>query len=175
MLITARSYRTTCSVFIALNSPWSVELSTALPSCCPLRRTPFSNVVRMRTCSLVPKPRSKTSGHVKSWVDQRRAYSSYMAGTVSSPNSDQGLCRTHHLGKLLTRSFSGQLPEYGCLLSYTRKKIRKPASQREVRRMAGPSSGYSWQFYVTLFIYTCLEPPLHYQCCFKFGCGHLYT
>ena len=106
MLITARSYRTTCSVFIALNSPWSIELSTALPSCCPLRRTPFSNVVRMRTCSLVPKPRSKTSGHVKSWVDQRRAYGSYMAGTVSSRSSDQGLCRAHHLGKLLTRSFS---------------------------------------------------------------------
>ena len=29
-----------------------------------------------------------------------------MAGTVSSRSSDQGLCRAHHLGKLLTRSFS---------------------------------------------------------------------
>ena len=49
------------SVFIASNLPWSKKLFTALPDCCPLRRTPFSNLVRthiMRTCSLVPKPRS---------------------------------------------------------------------------------------------------------------------
>ena len=26
--------------------------------CCPLRRTPFSNLVRMRTCSLVPRPKT---------------------------------------------------------------------------------------------------------------------
>ena len=45
------------NVFIALNSPWSIELFTALPGCCPLRRTPFSNVVCMRTHSLVPKPK----------------------------------------------------------------------------------------------------------------------
>ena len=40
------------------NSPWSIELFTALPGCCLLGRTPFSNVVRMRTRSLVPKPRT---------------------------------------------------------------------------------------------------------------------
>ena len=45
--------------------------------CCPLRRTPFSNVVRMRTRSLVPKLKTTVIGlgarlaHVKSRVDQR--------------------------------------------------------------------------------------------------------
>ena len=56
------------------------------------------------------------------------------------------------------------MPEYGCLLSCTRKKIRKSASRRELRRVAGPSSGSSWQLYVTTISYTCLEPLLHYQC-----------
>ena len=46
------------SVFIATNSPRSIKLFTALPGCCPLRRTPFSNIVRMRTRSLVPKPKT---------------------------------------------------------------------------------------------------------------------
>ena len=50
------------SVFIAPNSPWSIKLFTALPGCCPLRRTPFSNVVRMRTRSLVPKPKTTVIG-----------------------------------------------------------------------------------------------------------------
>ena len=46
------------------------------------------------------------------------------------------------------------MPEYGCLLSCTRKKIRKSASRREVRRVAGPSSGSSWQLYVTaIYLY----------------------
>ena len=65
------------SVFIAPNSPWSIKLFTALTDCCPLRRTPFSNVVRMRTRSLVPKLKTTVIGlgarlaHVKSRVDQR--------------------------------------------------------------------------------------------------------
>ena len=65
------------SVFIALNSPWSIKLFTALTDCCPLRRTPFSNVVRMRTRSLVPKLKTTVIGlgarlaHVKPRVDQR--------------------------------------------------------------------------------------------------------
>ena len=37
MLITARSF----TVSVAINSPWSIKLFSALPSCCPLRRTPF--------------------------------------------------------------------------------------------------------------------------------------
>ena len=65
------------SVFIAPNSPWSIKLFTALTDCCPLRRTPFSNVVRMRARSLVPKLKTTVIGlgarlaHVKSRVDQR--------------------------------------------------------------------------------------------------------
>ena len=65
------------SVFIAPNSPWSIKLFTALTDCCPLRRTPFSNVVRMRIRSLVPKLKTTVIGlgarlaHVKSRVDQR--------------------------------------------------------------------------------------------------------
>ena len=65
------------SVFIAPNSPWSIKLFTALTDCCPLRRTPFSNVVRMRRRSLVPKLKTTVIGlgarlaHVKSRVDQR--------------------------------------------------------------------------------------------------------
>jgi len=50
------------SVFIATNSPWSIKLFSALPGCCPLLRTPFSNVVRMRTRSLVPKPKTTVIG-----------------------------------------------------------------------------------------------------------------
>ena len=67
------------SVFIAPNSPWSIKLFKALTDCCPLRRTPFSNVVRMRTRSLVPKLKTTVIGlgarlaHVKSRVDQRSA------------------------------------------------------------------------------------------------------
>ena len=65
------------SVFIAPNSPWSIKLFTALTDCWPLRRTPFSNVVRMRTRSLVPKLKTTVIGlgarlaHLKSRVDQR--------------------------------------------------------------------------------------------------------
>ena len=65
------------SVFIAPNSPWSIKLFTALTDCWQLRRTPFSNVVRMRTRSLVPKLKTTVIGlgarlaHLKSRVDQR--------------------------------------------------------------------------------------------------------
>ena len=65
------------SVFIAPNSPWSIKLFTALTDCWLLRRTPFSNVVRMPTRSLVPKLKTTVIGlgarlaHVKSRVDQR--------------------------------------------------------------------------------------------------------
>ena len=65
------------SVFIAPNSPWSIKLFRALTDCCPFHRTPFSNVVRMHTHSLVPKLKTTVIGlgarlaHVKSRVDQR--------------------------------------------------------------------------------------------------------
>ena len=71
------------NVFIAPNSPWSIKLFTALTDCCPLRRTPFSNVVRMRTRSLVPKLKTTVIGlgarlaHVISRVDQRSVYGWY--------------------------------------------------------------------------------------------------
>ena len=80
------------SVFIATNSPWSIKLFSALLGCCPLRRTPFSNVVRMRTRSLVPKPKTTVIGLgarlVQTW---NRELST--AGTVSSCSSCQSLCR----------------------------------------------------------------------------------
>ena len=91
------------SVFIAPNLPRSIKLFTALPGCCPLRRTPFSNVVRMRTRSLVPKPKTTVIGlgarlvHTwnRGWPAQRTA------GTVSSRSSGLGLCCAHHLSKAL--------------------------------------------------------------------------
>ena len=93
------------SVFIGPNSPWPIKLFTALTDCRPLRRTPFSNVVRMRTRSLVPKLKTTVIGlgvrlaHVKSRVDQRSVR--LVHGTVSSSSSGQGLCCAHHLGKAL--------------------------------------------------------------------------
>ena len=49
------------SVFIASNSPWPTKPFTTLRGCCPLLRTPFSNFVRMRTRSLVPRPKTTFS------------------------------------------------------------------------------------------------------------------
>ena len=60
MLVTARSFPTTQRLH-SFKLPWSKMLFTALPDCCPLRRTPFSDLVRMRTCCLVP--RSENHGH----------------------------------------------------------------------------------------------------------------
>ena len=64
MLITARSYTTTQRLhsykFALVDKLFSAL--PCLPSCCPLRRTPFSNVVRMRTRSLVPKPKTTVIG-----------------------------------------------------------------------------------------------------------------
>ena len=82
------------SIFIATNSPWSIKLFSALPGCCLLRRTPFYNVVRIRTRSLVSKPETMVIGLgarlVHTW---NRVLST--AGTVSSHrhSSCQGLCR----------------------------------------------------------------------------------
>ena len=46
-------------IFIAW---WSIKLFSTLPGCCPLHRTPFSNVVRMCTRNLVPKPKPTVIG-----------------------------------------------------------------------------------------------------------------
>ena len=43
------------SVFIGSKLPWSRKLFTAQPDGCSLRRTPFPNVVRMRTRSRWPR------------------------------------------------------------------------------------------------------------------------
>ena len=65
MLITARSFTTTQRLhsykFILVDK--TVLSSANLPTCCCLlRRTPFSNVVRMRARSLVPKPKITVIG-----------------------------------------------------------------------------------------------------------------
>ena len=80
MLITPRSYTTAqrlhSSKFTLVDK---VAHSTGWLYC-QLRRTPFSNVVRMRTRSLVPKPKTTVIGlgarlaHVKSRVDQRSVW-----------------------------------------------------------------------------------------------------
>ena len=74
ILITARSFKTTQGLhsykFILVDK--TVLSSTRF---CLLRRTPFSNVVRMRTRSFVPKPKTTVIGlgarlvHVKSRVE----------------------------------------------------------------------------------------------------------
>ena len=57
ILITARSFTTTQRLH-----SFQLKLFLALPGYCPLRRTPFSNVVRMRTSNLVPKPKTTVIG-----------------------------------------------------------------------------------------------------------------
>ena len=161
------------SVFIALNSPWSIELFTALPGCCPLRRTPFLKFVRMRTRSLVPKPRTTVIDLGARQVDTWNRYQSGSC-TVSSRSSGQGLCRVHHLGKLLTysylRSFS-KARVVSCLSKLTvvccpvrERKSGNQLHEGEVRcrRVAGPSSGSSWQLYVTCYNYLFIHAWNHY-------------
>ena len=60
------------SVFIATNSPWLIKLFTALPGCCPLRRTPFSNTVCMHTRSLFPKP--NTTVHPRKVIQENKKH-----------------------------------------------------------------------------------------------------
>ena len=83
------------SVFIATNSPWSIKLFSALPGCCPLCRTPFSNVVRIRTHSLVPKPITKVivlgARLVQTWNRKLTRQRMRTYGWHSRCNS-QGLC-----------------------------------------------------------------------------------
>ena len=81
---------------------------------------------------------------------------------LSLSSGGQGLCRAHHLGKLLTYIATGSFSKarvVSCLSTVVcclarERKIRKSASRREVRRVAGPSSGSSWQLYVTtIYLY----------------------
>ena len=44
-----------------------------------------------------------------------------------------------------------------------------------VRRVAGPSSGSSWQIMLHVYLYTCLEPLLNCQCCSSSGVTVAYT
>ena len=99
MLITAWSYTTTqrlhSSEFTLVD-----KVVHSMTYCCPLRRTPFSNVVHMRTCNLVPKLKTTVIGlgarlaHVKSRVDQRTVRHTYgwYGHFHCSSSSGQGLC-----------------------------------------------------------------------------------
>ena len=61
MLTTAQSSTTTQR----LHRFKFTKLFTTLPNCCPLWRTAFSNLVRICTCSHVPRP--KTAIHCQQW------------------------------------------------------------------------------------------------------------
>ena len=53
--------RSTLFITVCMKHEANLECANqigALPGCCLLRRTPFSNVVRMRTRGLVPKPKT---------------------------------------------------------------------------------------------------------------------
>ena len=54
MLITVRSFTTTQRLH-SFKFTLVKRLFTALADCSMLRRTPFSNLVRMHTCSLIPR------------------------------------------------------------------------------------------------------------------------
>ena len=62
MLIAARSFTTTQHLHSYKFTLVNKTVLSALPSCCLLRRTPFSNVVCMCTLSLVPKPKTTVIG-----------------------------------------------------------------------------------------------------------------
>ena len=92
------------SVFIATNSHCSIELFSALPGCCPLRRTPFSNVVRMRTSGLIPKPKTTVIGLgvrlVHKW--NRELTRQRTAGTVVVVVKAYAIGKALHLRSCLT-------------------------------------------------------------------------
>ena len=104
--------------------------------------------------------RDKWTGEIAAFFDQSGSC------TVSSRSSGQGLCRVHHLGKLLTysylRSFS-KARVVSCLSKLTvvccpvrERKSGNQLHEGEVRsrRVAGPSSDSSWQLYVTtIYLY----------------------
>ena len=172
------------SVFIGTNLSWSIKLGCPVAVCCVGR--PFSNVVRMCTSSLVPKPKITVVGLgarlVHTW---NRELST--AGTVSSRSSCQGLCRIGralHLA-LLTYNYAKKQStpalvmlgwSCSCLSMVVSLCERKSGNQLHkgryhVRIVAGSScrsSGSSWQIMLHVYLYTCLEPLLNCQCCSSF-------
>ena len=168
------------SVFIATNSPWSIKLFSPLPTCCLLRRMPFSNVVCCAH-SLVPKPKTTVIGLgvrlVHTWnceLTRKRT-----AGTVIVVAKAYAVGKELHLTvyfiamlrnsllkALVMLQWSPSCPS--TVVSFMWKKIRKSAAQRQVQRVVGPSSGSTWQIMSPIYLYTFLEPLLNCQCCFKF-------
>ena len=61
-----------------------------------------------------------------------------------------------------------QLAEYG--YHFMLDKIRKSAAQREVRRVAGPLSGSSWQIN---YLYTMLGTTIKLSILFQVSVGYL--
>ena len=64
-----------------------------------MSRTPFSNVVRMRTCSLVPRPTTIICLGTRLVHEQNRELATRTAGTVSFVVV--GKVYEHHTGKAL--------------------------------------------------------------------------
>ena len=63
-----------------------------------------------------------------------------------------------------------QLPEYGCQFSHDRKSGNQlHKGKYHVRKVAGTSSGSSWQIMLHINLYTCLEPLLNCPCCSSSG------
>ena len=110
MLITVRSFPTTQRLH-SFKFTWSTMPFTTLWGCCPLLRTPFSNFVRMRTQSLVPRPTTTVISLEARLVHRRKGQLPVpyidsrfmpvrMAGTVFSPAA-LGKAYEHHVGKVL--------------------------------------------------------------------------
>ena len=88
------------SFFIASNLQ---KPFTTLWGFCPLIRTPFSNFVRMRTRSLVPRPKTTVNGLETRLVHEMAGgqyWAVRMAGTVFSPPA-LGKAYEHRVGKAL--------------------------------------------------------------------------
>ena len=152
-------------VFIATNSPWSIKLFSALPACCLLCRMPFSNVVCMRTCSLVPKPKTTVIGLgvrlVHTW--NRELSRHRTVGMVVVVAKAYAVGKALHLAvyfiAMLRNSLLAALVmlRWSCsclstVVSFMWKKIRKSAAQRKVQRVGGPSSASSLQIMLPICI-----------------------
>ena len=73
-----------------LNAKVCGSESAALPDCCPLHRTPFSNLVRMCTRCLVPRPKTTVIGLVHTG---KHGWHGLFRGS--------GRAHGHHVGKVL--------------------------------------------------------------------------
>ena len=91
------------SVFIATNSPWSIKLFLALPSCCPLCRTPFSNV--LYACAEVvsfPNQRPQSLVWERDWCTREIVASSLVPRLLRSGTRTLKLCRCGEPGIFVT-------------------------------------------------------------------------